>query len=131
MNISVVYTDATVQTAPLLVIGTWEGEQLAPLVANLIVADDWNGAFKKTLLLYPRGGISARRLLLVGLGKRAQITGERLSEAAAVAAGRARELKVERYIFDLPRTEQIEPAAAAQALAEGSLLGLYRFLQYR
>jgi len=131
MNISVVYADATTQTTPLLVIGTWEAEQLASPFANLIEADDWNGAFKKTLLLYPRGAISARRLLLVGLGKRAQITSERLSEAAAVAAQRARELKVERYRFDLPRSEQIDLAAAAQALAEGSLLGLYRFLQYR
>jgi len=115
----------------LLVIGAWEGEQLAPPFAALIEADDWSGAFKKTLLIYPRGALAARRLLLVGLGKRTQISTERLSEAAAVAAQRARELKVERYLFDLPQIEQIEPAATAQALAEGSLLGLYRFLQYR
>jgi len=131
MKISVAYTDPTTQAAPLLVIGTWENEQLAPPLAALIEADDWSGAFKKTLLIYPRGTLSARRLLLVGLGKRAQITNERLSEAAAVAAQRARELKVEHYTFDLPRGEPIEPSAAAQALAEGSLLGLYRFLQYR
>jgi leucyl aminopeptidase len=115
----------------LLVIGTWENEQLAPPLAALIEADDWSGAFKKTLLIYPRGALSARRLLLIGLGKRSQITSERLSEAAAVAAQRARELKVERYLFDLPRGEQIEPATTAQALAEGSLLGQYRFLEYR
>ncbi len=131
MNISVAYTDATPQATSLLVIGAWEGEQLAPPFAALIEADDWSGAFKKTLLIYPRGALAARRLLLVGLGKRTQISTERLSEAAAVAAQRARELKVERYLFDLPQIEQIEPAATAQALAEGSLLGLYRFLQYR
>src|SRR5215208_3581747 len=60
MNISVAYIDATTQPAALLVIGAWEGEQLAPPIAALIEADDWSGTFKKTLLIYPRGALPAR-----------------------------------------------------------------------
>jgi leucyl aminopeptidase len=48
-----------------------------------------------------------------------------------VAAQRARELKVERFTFDLPKSEGLSLAAATQALVEGSTLGLYRFQQYK
>jgi len=65
------------------------------------------------------------------LGKRADISFDRLCEAAATAAQRARELKVERYAFDLPKSEGLSLATATQALVEGSLLGLYRFQQYK
>jgi leucyl aminopeptidase len=131
MNISVVNQDALSQAAPLAVVGSWEGEPLAPPLADLIEASDWSGGFKKAQLIYPRGAVPARRVLLLGLGKRAQFSAERLTEAAAVAAQRARELKVDQYTIALPQSGQVAPAAAAQAVAEGSLLGLYRFLHFR
>jgi leucyl aminopeptidase len=131
MNITVVHQDALSQATPLLVLGTWDAEPLAAPLAELLEPGDWTGAFKKTLLVYPRGVIPARRLLLVGLGKRDQASAERLTEAAAVAAHRARDLRAESYSFELPQSDRVAPAAAAQALAEGSLLGLYQFLSYR
>ena len=131
MHISVTYGDALKQSTPLLALGAWEDEPLPGTVAALLEASDWNGAFKRTLVLYPRGALPARRLLLVGLGKRQAITSDRLREAAAVAAQHARELKVERYLFDLPISEGLAFAESAQALVEGSLLGLYRFREYK
>ncbi len=131
MKITVTYGDALGQDTPLLVYGAWEEEALPAAIAALAEDGDWSGKFKHTLLLYPRGVLPARRLLLVGLGKRVAFSANRLREAAAVAAQRARDLKVERYSFELPTTERLALADAAQALVEGSLLGLYRFQQYK
>jgi leucyl aminopeptidase len=131
MKVKVINGDALQQDTPLLVIGGWEEEPLASAVAALAEDGDWSGKFKRTLLLYPRGTLPARRLLVVGVGKRSAFTAGRLREAAAVAAQRARELKVERYVFELPTAEGMALADAAQALVEGSELGLYRFQQYK
>jgi leucyl aminopeptidase len=131
MKIAVTFGEALALETPLLVVGGWEDEALPRAVANLIEDGDWTGKFKQTMLLYPRGALPARRLLLVGLGKRSQILFERMCEAAAVAAQRARDLKVERLAFDLPTPEGMPLASAAQAIVEGALLGLYRFQQYQ
>jgi leucyl aminopeptidase len=131
MHVTVVRADALQQATPLLVLGGWEDEPLASAVAALVEEGDWSGTFKRTLLLYPHGALPARRILLLGLGKRGALTTTRLREAAAVAAQFARELKVERFAFELPTAEGLALAEVAQALVEGSLLGLYRFQQYK
>jgi leucyl aminopeptidase len=131
MNVTLVDGDALRQDTPLLVYGTWEGEGLPAVVAELVEDGDWQGKLKRTLLLYPRGALPARRLLLVGLGKRSALSASTVREVAAVAAQHVRDLKVERYSFDLPVTDGVALADAAQALVEGSLLGLYRFQQYK
>ena len=83
-------------------------------VAGLIEDGDWNGKFKQTTLLYPRGELPARRILLVGLGKRGQIAFDRLCEAAAVAALQARSLHVDQFAFDLPTPEGMALAGASR-----------------
>ena len=131
MRITVTYGDAIRWDTPLLALGAWEAEALPRPIAQLLENGDWTGKFKRTQVLYPRGALPARRILLIGLGKRDAITVERLREAAAIASRRARELKVDHYAIELPTVEGITLAAGAQALAEGSQLGLYQFEQYK
>lgn len=79
MKISVVSGEIVQHVTPLLVLGTWDGEFLpATTVSNLIEVNDWHGRFKQTALLYPRGAIAAKRVLLLGLGKRTKFTTERV-----------------------------------------------------
>ncbi|HWQ12805.1 MAG TPA: leucyl aminopeptidase [Roseiflexaceae bacterium] len=131
MHLSVISGTATQQDTPLLVLAAFEGEALPEAAAGLLEEGDFAGKPKQTLLLYPRGAMPARRLLLLGLGKRDAFGGERLREAAATAMQRAADLRVDRVTFALPPAEVLPPAEAAQALAEGALLGSYRFQQYK
>jgi leucyl aminopeptidase len=131
MQISVIGGDALQHETPLLVFGSWEDEALPASLGVLLEEGDWKGAFKRLQLLYPRGGLPARRVLLLGLGKRAQITSDRLRELAAIAAQQARELKVARMALALPVADGVSVAEAAYALAEGATLGLYRFGEYK
>jgi leucyl aminopeptidase len=131
MNIVVTHGDALNQETPLLVFGTWKGAALPEQLANLLEAGDWTGNTKQTLLLYTRGAIPARRVLLLGLGEQDDAHADRLRECAAVAAQRAREAKVERYTLAVPPLGSITARAAGQALAEGSLLALYRYQKYK
>ena len=69
--------------ADLEVLGLPDGEDVPAGIAEVPGAGDVRTAFKKTTLLRPSDN---ERLLVIGLGKREELTAERLRVAAAVAA---------------------------------------------
>lgn len=131
MKVVVQQSAALEQESPLLVLNVYEGEGLPELLAGMVEEGDAVGGFKQQLLLYSRGALPAKRVLLQGLGKRSALTADRLRQAAAQAAQKARELKLTGYASDLPTGDTIAPETAAQAVAEGAQLGLYRYLRYK
>jgi leucyl aminopeptidase len=101
-------------------------------IARLLTQRDFTGRFLDVAVLYPRG-LSAPRLILVGLGKRALLTPARALQAAAAAARRARDLGA-RTVATVALgagAGGLDPARAAQATAEGAVLGPYRFTAYK
>lgn len=132
----------------LAVVGAYAGEPLPAEAMGLLEDGDFTGRFKQTTLLYPRAnaralevspragarastnGIAARRLLLVGLGKRDEITLERLRQAFAVAAQKARDIGVADLAVEVPEAPGLAEDAAG-AVAEGVLLASYRFDQFK
>jgi leucyl aminopeptidase len=136
MDIVVRQGDPFALTAPLLVVGAYEDEALPAPLADLLEAADWRGRPKQTALLYPRGAVPSARVLLIGLGKRDALNAERLRVAAAVAVQQARELRIAAPTFAVPTISAndvttIDAEAAGQALAEGALLGNYRFTAFK
>jgi leucyl aminopeptidase len=131
MKVAVIAGSPLSYETPLLVLPCWEGDALPDPIAPLIEEGDWRGKARQTTLLYSRGAVPAKRVLLVGIGKRSAGSVEQLREASAQAAQRARDLGVEQFAIGLPSTEGLDAAAAAQALAEGARLGVYRFTTYR
>src|SRR5437867_3459952 len=93
---------------------------------------DFRGRFLETAVLYP-SRLGSGRVILVGLGRRPQLTDHRLRQAAGLAARKARELGAGTLALVVPGAERDGPeaASAAQAVAEGALLGPYRFTAYR
>jgi len=98
------------------------------------------GKERETLLLFPRH-LSTPRLLLVGAGTHAQWSRERLRRAGAAAAKAARGMGLRTASFIEPEKEVTaaldtapgeDPAELyGHALAEGVLLGLYRYDRYK
>lgn len=105
-------------------------KSLGGMVHKLLKRGDLSAKAGSTGIIYPEGKIAAERLIIVGLGKRPDLAIDRLRLAAGKAAAAARSagakniaVAAEGFFFD--------PAEAGQALAEGSTLGLYRFLKYK
>ncbi|WP_299644194.1 leucyl aminopeptidase [uncultured Chloroflexus sp.] len=117
--------------ADLAVLLYAEDESIPAPVAELCEAGDTTGRWKQQTLLYPRGTLPARRLLLLGMGKRSAITADTVRQAAALAAQRAQELKVTTYHLGYNGNLPLAPAVFGQAFAEGSVLGSYRYLRYK
>jgi leucyl aminopeptidase len=115
----------------LAVLATFEDALLPAEVAELLEPNDYRGRANQTLLLYPRGAVAPRRLLLVGLGKREKATAETIRRASAIAVKEAQRLKVAAISVGVTGDIALDPQVAAQAFAEGIELGAYRFWRYR
>jgi leucyl aminopeptidase len=97
----------------------------------LLEPADFKGGTNQLLLLYPRGAVAPRRLLLVGLGKREKVSTETIRRASATAVKEAQKLQVAAVSVGINGDLALDAQAAAQAFAEGIELGAYRFWRYR
>jgi leucyl aminopeptidase len=114
--------------ADTVVIGVLEGEQIHHDVGGILnglVSAGEAKAKHRHLAVAHAGG---RRWVLVGLGKRGQLDGERVRVAAASALGRARELGARRLCWEVPHKVGDEIAAA---IVEGTMLSAYRFDRFK
>jgi leucyl aminopeptidase len=111
-----------------VVIGVLEGEQVhhdVDGVLNGLIAAGEARAKHRHLAVAHAGG---RRWILVGLGSRDELDGERVRIAAASAHGRARELGAKRLCWEVPH--KVGPEIAA-AIVEGTVLSGYRFDRFK
>jgi len=106
-------------------------DSLSKTVRNITALKEFSGKAGESLLVVT-GAASLPRVLLVGMGKKKEITGEGLRRIAGQAAQHAGKLNVGRVGFLLPKeTGSIPTAEAAKPLAEGAMLGAYRFETYK
>jgi leucyl aminopeptidase len=103
---------------------------LGGTIARLLRRGDFKPKPGSVHLLYPEGRIGAERLVLAGLGKRSDLTLNRLRQAAGKAAQHLRAAGATDVMISFDGTG-LDAEEAAQALIEGGLLGLYRFLKYK
>ena len=103
---------------------------LGGMIARLIKQGEFKPKTGALQLLYPEGRIAAERLLLAGLGKRSAFTLNKLRQAAGKAASALRAAGA-KDITLVVEGLALDAEELGQALAEGSILGLYRFLTYK
>jgi leucyl aminopeptidase len=106
---------------------------LGGTLLRAINSGDFKGEKNRTVVLYPDGRFPARRVLLVGLGKKKDFDLDVARQVAGTAARKLQGLGVESATTVLHGAGSggLDVDAAAQALAEGSVLACYRFDEYR
>ena len=102
---------------------------LGGLISRAIARGDIRGRLDEVLVLYPDGKIPALRVLVAGLGKSDRFSYDAVRKASANAAKRARELGATSIhtVVHGAGIGGLDAEKAAQAVVEGSILGLYRF----
>jgi leucyl aminopeptidase len=131
MEIKVQAGELLSEASDLAVLAVCEDTPLPSAVADLLDPADFRGKSGQTSLLYPRGAVLPRRLLLLGLGERSKVDAEALRRAASGALNRARELQVAHFTLGVEGNLPVDAHVAGQALAEGLVLGSYRYWRYR
>lgn len=98
-------------------------------ISHLIAGGDFGGKAGETAVLYPQGLIPARRVVLVGLGKKEAFDPDAIRKASATALKKARDLKANHVasIIHGAGIGGMLMLEAAQATVEGALMGLYAY----
>src|SRR5512146_1272881 len=89
----------------------------------VLASGEYKGGANETLLLHSPGGLTARRLLLVGVGKLAKTTAHSVRNAAGTAVRFAKPRGIRELAFVLPEAETLAGAACARAAVEGAFVG--------
>ncbi len=142
MKITVVHAAPADIEEPLLVVPVFQGDapsagldaldgSLGGRIAALRALGDLSGKEGETALLWPGGAVKADRVLLVGAGKAADATAERLRKLGGTAAKQAGKARAARVAVALPAGLPVPPREAGRALAEGLVLGAYTFTETR
>src|SRR5438128_7109657 len=105
------------------------------VLARAAASGDFKGKRDESLLVYPGGG-KAQRILLVGLGKGAEVTRSAIRRAAAVAAKRTRGLGgagATQFAFAVASEarNQVAPRDLGQAIVEGAAQGAWVFTELK
>ncbi|MBF5042559.1 leucyl aminopeptidase [Aggregicoccus sp. 17bor-14] len=145
MNLGFLSGDAARASGELLVIPLFEGELGASGAAAALAQVDtaldgvlreaatqegFKGKAEQSLVLHTHGKLKVGRVLLLGLGAPARFTPEVLRLAAGRAAKTALRLKAAQLTLALPAAAEPREACV-QAVAEGLVLGAYRFDRYK
>lgn len=131
MRIDVRTGSVATEEGGLLVLACVKDRDLPSEVAPLVESGDFAGKPNQTVVLYPRGAVPARRLVLVGLGDADGIDAERVRQAAATAIRAVRSFGETSVALALPEGLPVSGAELGEAIAIGSELGAYRFLEHR
>jgi len=102
-------------------------------ITDIVRSGDYRGKLNELAVLYTHGAIPAARVIVVGLGKVQDFNPDRIRQASAIAAKKARDLGCKSIASTAhgAGTGQVDPETAAQTVVEGTLLGLYQWREHR
>lgn len=106
---------------------------LGGAISHLVSVGDVKGKFKECFVLPTLGKIPAPRVFILGLGERGKLTVDRIREVSAKAALQARSMRLDSFstIVHGAGVGGFDLEDAAEAVAEGALLGTYRYARYK
>ncbi len=106
---------------------------LGGLLAEELVHEEFKGKPGETYLIHTHGKISAKKIGVIGLGKRADFNLETIRQVGAQLVKLAKKNNAKRVgtIFHGVGVGKLAPRHAARAFSEGALLANYEYLTYK
>jgi leucyl aminopeptidase len=99
--------------------------------AAVLASGEFKAGANETLLLHAPAGLTAKRLLLVGVGKVGKATAHSVRSAAGTAVRFAKPRGIRNVAFALPEAAELPPGPCSRAVIEGALLADYDPDTYR
>jgi len=104
---------------------------LGGLLSEICSGGEFRGSLGEMTTIYTMGKLTAKRVIVVGLGPQDTLNVQSLRRASAIATRNlqqtgARQVALALFLDDVPVEEEL----AAQAQVEGALLGTYAFKKY-
>ncbi len=106
---------------------------LSGAISDLLETNDFNGKLNQVILIYTKGKIKSKRVILVGLGKKEKFDLDKIRQAAGTVCKKARELKIKSFSCEVygGKQRKFSLEDSSQALVEGALLANYQLADYK
>ena len=91
--------------------------------AAVLATGEYKAGTNETVLIHAPAGLSAKRLLIVGLGKLAKADTHSVREAAGTAVRFTKPRGIRELVFALPESALLPPGPCVRASVEGALVG--------
>ncbi|MBU1922289.1 leucyl aminopeptidase [Patescibacteria group bacterium] len=103
------------------------------LIQKIQQDEKFKAEFGKFLVFHTHGKIPAKKVMVLGLGKRSEFDIDKIRKLGAITARKAGDMGAKRVVSILHGAgiAGLDPAECAQALAEGAALANYKFLKYK
>jgi leucyl aminopeptidase len=98
-------------------------EAVKAAAAAVLLSGEYKAGANETLLLHSPAGLKAKRLLIVGLGKQAKATVDKVRNAAGAAVRFAKPRGIRELVFALPELEFAPSGPCTRAAVEGAFVG--------
>jgi len=122
-------SEVKLKRADALITGVFEGlKEVEKEERDRLKALSFEGKKGQTAVLPGEGPF--KRIIYVGLGKKGELNSDAVRLAAAKGVVKARELSAKRVVCELLGVQKLK-GKAAQAVAEGLILGHYQFDKYK
>ena len=109
-------------------------EEVRAAAAAVLSSGEYKASSNETVLLHAPSGLSAKRLLIVGLGKKAKASVHAVRNAAGTAVRYCKPRAIRELVLALPESYSEGPlhaVACARAAMEGALVGDFDADTYR
>src|SRR4051794_14019721 len=99
-----------------------EDQAVKSAAAAVLASGEYKAGVNETVLIHAPGGLKAKRLLIVGLGKQGKATVHALRNAAGTAVRHTKPRGIRELVFAMPVSEGLSSTACARAAGEGALV---------
>jgi leucyl aminopeptidase len=142
MNVSVVGEPLVSITADAVVVGVYADDKklrepaarvdqaVGGALREVLEAEKFQGKVGHVTHLHVNGKRPSRRIVVVGLGKRAETSAEAVRRAASAGLRRARDLGARSVAIEV-LGDRLPSRQRAQSVVEGAILGTYAFDRYK
>jgi len=117
--------------APLEGAASKVDQALGGLLSSVLAEEHFKGKPGHTFVLHTHGKVPAKRIIVAGLGPKADVHLEQLRMAAAAGVRRAADARAKHVVFPAVSLPPHRADAVTQARVEGIVLGSYRFSRYK
>lgn len=146
MKVKVKYGIAEKESSEITVLGLFENTKkltgivasfnkaLGGIINDILKRRDFKGKQNEVLIFPTYGKIPAKRIMLVGLGKKDKFSLDKIRQASGTAARRVQNMGVKSLVSTLQELDSYEDVSAescAEAVVTGSTLGAYQFTRYK
>ena len=140
MKVDVKITSLQQYDVPLVLVGLFEDAKEDPyineikeLVNEQLELGDFKGKKNDIAVVYTKGSISPKRIMLVGLGKEEKMSAEHIRKIIGNASRKIRDLGVKSVGISLDHLtrEKSDVVETTEAIIEGIILGSFQNIDYR